>query len=606
MVKQFFKKKSKRVSTKTRTKIEKKVRQHNKKAKRAAKKNPQKKSKKDPGVPNSYPFKEQILQEAEEHKRRLEEERLKQKEKRKKERQKLMDKKRNLSSLVTDAQKRTQEFDRKKAFVKEQSETFTGGKAVESSLKAYYKEFKKVIDAADVILEVLDARDPLGSRCTQMEEAVLSSGATKKLVLLLNKIDLVPKENVEAWLKYLRKELPTVAFKASTQTQKDNLSHSKVLLGKASEELRKSSCCLGASVLMKLLGNYCRNQNIKTTIRVGVVGFPNTGKSSIINSLKRSKACHVGAMPGVTKAMQEVQLDKHIKLLDCPGIVMALAGSDEQAILRNCVKLESLDDPIAPVAVILKRCSKEKMMLHYNIADYADVNEFVALLARRQGRLKKHGVPDVNRAAKMMLQDWNMGKITFYTEPPEEHTAASHLSAEIVTQLGKEFDIDAVLNDEQETLKDLRVKSVTDMVVDSLGPVPAQLDSDSDMEEEDEEEDEEAESEDDEMETEEKDTAVETALKKTTVVMPTESRSRRTSCSNMNEKSVKSQQQADLAKHGLMQLNKERKKDFKKMLKNRKRADVVAGQLSNALTDAFGGFGAAGDAEDYDFSTDFR
>ena len=59
---------------------------------------------------------------------------------------------------------------------------------------------------------------------------------------------------------------------------------------------------------------------------------------------------------------------------------------------------------------------------------------------------------------------------------------------------------------------DLRVKSVTDMVVDSLGPVPAQLDSDSDMEEEDEEEDEEAESEDDEMETEEKHTAVETAV----------------------------------------------------------------------------------------------
>ena len=48
------------------------------------------------------------------------------------------------------------------------------------------------------------------------------------------------------------------------------------------------------------------------------------------------------------------------------------------------------------------------MMLHYNIPDYADVNEFVALLARRMGRLKKHGVPDVNRAAKMMLQDWNM------------------------------------------------------------------------------------------------------------------------------------------------------------------------------------------------------
>ena len=73
-------------------------------------------------------------------------------------------------------------------FVVETSKKYTGGKALEISLKQYYKEFKKVIDAADVIIEVLDARDPLGSRCVQVEEAVLSSGTNKKLVLMLNKI----------------------------------------------------------------------------------------------------------------------------------------------------------------------------------------------------------------------------------------------------------------------------------------------------------------------------------------------------------------------------------------------------------------------------------
>ena len=60
---------------------------------------------------------------------------------------------------------------------------------------------------------------------------------------------------------------------------------------------------------------------------------------------------------------------------------------------------------------IMWDCSFQ-MMLHYNIANYKDVNEFLALLARRQGRLKKHGVPDVNRAAKMMLQDWNLWVIS--------------------------------------------------------------------------------------------------------------------------------------------------------------------------------------------------
>ena len=91
---------------------------------------------------------------------------------------------------------------------------------------------------------------------------------------------------------------------------------------------------------MNVLGNYCRNTGVKTSITVGIVGLPNVGKSSIINSLKRSKACQVGAIPGVTKAMQEIQLDKHIKLLDSPGIVMA-TSSHHSAVLRNSLKVRT-------------------------------------------------------------------------------------------------------------------------------------------------------------------------------------------------------------------------------------------------------------------------
>ena len=79
-------------------------------------------------------------------------------------------------------------------------------------------------------------------------------------------------ENVEGWLKYLRNELPTIAFKSSTQTQQDKLSRSKVPIAKATGALLKSSACLGAEVLMKLLGNYSRSRDLKTAIRVGVVG----------------------------------------------------------------------------------------------------------------------------------------------------------------------------------------------------------------------------------------------------------------------------------------------------------------------------------------------
>lgn len=80
----------------------------------------------------------------------------------------------------------------------------------------------QVVEAADVILEVLDARDPLGSRVPQMEASV-TCHANKKLVLVLNKADLVPRDVLEKWLQYLRREYPTVLFKSSTQTQGSHL-----------------------------------------------------------------------------------------------------------------------------------------------------------------------------------------------------------------------------------------------------------------------------------------------------------------------------------------------------------------------------------------------
>ena len=123
--------------------------------------------------------------------------------------------------------------------------------------------------------------------------------------------DLVPKEVAENWLKYFRQELPTIAFKASTKKGGGTIAHkatSKRLKGKAvqgalgrkrpqencgAEDMLGSSECLGADTLIQLLKNYTRNIGIKTAITVGVVGMPNVGKSSLINSLKRSRVAQV-------------------------------------------------------------------------------------------------------------------------------------------------------------------------------------------------------------------------------------------------------------------------------------------------------------------------
>lgn len=344
-----------------------------------------------------------MKKEKEEEKQKLRE------EARQKKREKLADA--GLQGLVEKAQKAEKTFENSDKSGEEENIS-ENSKNAEQSLKAYFKEFKKVFDESDVILEILDARDPLGTRCKQVEDMVASAQGKKRLVLVLNKADLVPRENLDAWLKYLRRSLPTVAFKSSTQDQAKRLGRRK--LGNKRQDMIQSSTCFGAELLLNVLGNYCRiSANVKMSIRVGVVGLPNVGKSSVINSLKRSKACRVGNAPGVTKAMQMVQLDSKIKLLDSPGIVFERSKDMDPTIiaLKNVVKIETLQDPFTPATAVLKKISTQQVMELYDVHEFNTPDEFFAKRAARVGKFKKGGIPDIAAAAREVLTDWNSGKI---------------------------------------------------------------------------------------------------------------------------------------------------------------------------------------------------
>lgn len=135
---------------------------------------------------------------------------------------------------------------------------------------------------------------------------------------------------------------------------KKSLTENAELIGK----ITSLSGAVGTENLLNILKNYARtskDSKDKQVITVGVVGFPNVGKSSLINSMKRSKAAATGNQPGVTKAMQEIQLDKNIVLLDSPGVILSTEDQTNSLILRQAIKVEELVDPYRPVEALLGR-----------------------------------------------------------------------------------------------------------------------------------------------------------------------------------------------------------------------------------------------------------
>ena len=432
--------KSKRLSTRHRAKIDRKAREMHRRQRKDSK-HPTghvSKRRKDPGVPAMIPMREQMMEKMREERAKE----LAQKAARKAmnagireadEDEEMMEAEpeteaERLFRLAESAQSASESFQPEP----EAKEFADATSNIDSSRRAFYREFKEVFEAADVILMVLDARDPQGCRVREVEEQILATGGKKRLVLVLNKIDLVPRDNVQGWIKVIQREFPCVAFKSSTQESRDNLSSSA---GSVS-----GSEAFGADALLQLLKNYGRSGNLskKLRVRVGVIGYPNVGKSSLINSLKRSRVCNVGASPGVTTARQEIHLDSTVSLIDCPGIVFDHQNTGNN--LRNCLRVEQINDPITPALEVISRIETSVLQRLYSIPiqDSSDPNGILAIIAKRLGKLKRGGVPDLEATSKHILNDWNQGKIAYYTPVPTEKP---HLltEAQVVTEFAPRF-----------------------------------------------------------------------------------------------------------------------------------------------------------------------
>lgn len=108
------------------------------------------------------------------------------------------------------------------------------------------------------------------------------------------------------------------------------------------------------------------------------------------------------------------------------------------------LQIEKLQDAVLPVSEIVKRCPAKQLMGIYKVPAFESTDRFLHHIALARGKLKKGGTVDVQAAAKVVLQDWNDGRIPFYTMPPQREAQEGHAAAEVVTHFGTDFDAEQV------------------------------------------------------------------------------------------------------------------------------------------------------------------
>lgn len=261
------------------------------------------------------------------------------------------------------------------------------------------------IKLIDLIIELVDARIPMSSRNPDIDEL----GKGKARIILLNKSDLADARLNQEWESFFKEKGYFVQpLNAKTGAGIKNI-----------QALVQESC-------KEKIERDRKRGIINRPVRAMVVGIPNVGKSTFINSFAGKACAKTGNKPGVTKGKQWIRLNKNLELLDTPGILWP--KFEDQKIGECLALIGSINDEILhvdelAVALIqnLKNSYLDLLEKRYDITIDEDAYDTLKKIAIARKCLQKGELPDVDRASSMLLEDFRSGKLGRITlERPEE------------------------------------------------------------------------------------------------------------------------------------------------------------------------------------------
>lgn len=247
----------------------------------------------------------------------------------------------------------------------------------------YWYGVDKVLREADIVVVVLDARVPELSKNEKLDEFI--GRYRKERVIVFNKIDLIPKAELEK----LRKENPEALFVSGNKN---------IGIAKLKEKLL---------IMGKRMGF--------RRAKVGVVGYPNVGKSAIINCLAHRARAATSPVAGTTKGPQYVKVGENLKIIDSAGVVPYTDSEAKLGIIaaKNPEKLRHPHRTATEIIQIFLQKNRKSLEETYGIDlnGVEDPYEVMVLIGRKKGFLKKGGIVDETKTAIQIVREWQRGKL---------------------------------------------------------------------------------------------------------------------------------------------------------------------------------------------------